>query len=191
MLRSGRKWLPASTMALGRKLKVYCTPIGFHDAYVAATSQKAALEAWGAEVNLFARGAAQVVTDPKLIDAPLSQPGVVIRKARGTVAEHIDALPKKKKAPVANAGTTAAAGRTSKPRPPRPSRAAIERAEQALSDAEVRHADEKQALADREKQLVAEKRKLEQAQQKELDRLQRSFDRAKADYQKALHDWEA
>lgn len=30
-----------------QKLKVYRTPIGFHDAYVAAPSQKAALKAWG------------------------------------------------------------------------------------------------------------------------------------------------
>ena len=35
------------------KLKVYSTPIGFHDALVAAPSQKAALEAWGAGTNLF------------------------------------------------------------------------------------------------------------------------------------------
>ena len=39
-----------------QKLKVYCTPVGFHDAYVAAPSQKAALQAWGAKTNLFAQG---------------------------------------------------------------------------------------------------------------------------------------
>ena len=37
------------------KLKVFRTPIGFHDAYVAAPSQKAALEAWGADSNIFAQ----------------------------------------------------------------------------------------------------------------------------------------
>ena len=74
------------------KLKVYRTPIGFHDAYVAATSQKAALKAWGADADLFARGAAEVVTDPGLIDAPLAHPGEVIRVLRGTEAQHIKAL---------------------------------------------------------------------------------------------------
>ena len=33
------------------KLKVYRTPIGFHDAYVAAPSQKAALDAWGSDAK--------------------------------------------------------------------------------------------------------------------------------------------
>jgi hypothetical protein len=35
-------------MPRAAKLKVFRTPIGFHDAYVAAPSQKAALEAWEA-----------------------------------------------------------------------------------------------------------------------------------------------
>ena len=48
------------------KLKVFRTPIGFHDAYVAAPSQKAALEAWGSDSNLFAAGAAELVTDAAL-----------------------------------------------------------------------------------------------------------------------------
>ena len=34
-------------MARKQKLNVYRTPIGFHDAYVAAPSQHAALLAWG------------------------------------------------------------------------------------------------------------------------------------------------
>lgn len=64
------------------KLKVYRTPAGFHDAYVAATSQKAALAAWGSDANLFARGIAEEVTDPALMAAPLDHPGEVIRVAR-------------------------------------------------------------------------------------------------------------
>lgn len=51
---------------MARALKVYRTPIGFHDAYVAAPSQKAALAAWGTKKNLFARGDAGIVTDAKL-----------------------------------------------------------------------------------------------------------------------------
>ena len=82
MAKSGRK----------QKLKVYSTPIGFHDAYVAAPSQKAALEAWGADTNLFSQGSAQVVTDPKLTKEPLEHPGQVIKVPRGTRKEHLSAV---------------------------------------------------------------------------------------------------
>ena len=60
-------------MAKMRALKVFRTPVGFHDAYVAATSQKAALEAWGTNHNLFARGEAELVEDPDLTAEPLSE----------------------------------------------------------------------------------------------------------------------
>lgn len=74
------------------KLKVFRTPIGFHDAYVAAPSQKAALEAWGTDTNLFARGSAEQVTDEKLMKAPLERPGEVIKVERGTRKEQLAAL---------------------------------------------------------------------------------------------------
>src|ERR1044072_8487848 len=77
-----------------QKLKVFRTAIGFHDAYVAAPSQKAALEAWGADSNIFAQGIAEQVTDPKLIEEPLSRPGEVIKKLRGSHEEHVAALVK-------------------------------------------------------------------------------------------------
>ena len=64
---------------MARALKVYRTPIGFHDAYVAAPSRKAALEAWGSDHDLFATGAAELVTDPELTREPLEKPGSVIR----------------------------------------------------------------------------------------------------------------
>jgi hypothetical protein len=66
-----------------RQLKVFRTSTGFHDAYVAAPSQKAALEAWGADANLFARGVAEQVTDAALMAEPLKHPGEVIRVSRG------------------------------------------------------------------------------------------------------------
>jgi hypothetical protein len=80
-------------MVREQKLKAYRTPIGFHDAYVAATSQKATLKAWGADVDLFARGVAKVVTDEKLAKASLEAPGIVTRMLRGTSDEHMAALP--------------------------------------------------------------------------------------------------
>ena len=79
-------------MATARKLKVYRTPIGFHDAYVAAPSQKAALKAWGSDANLFARGVAEQVTDPALMKEALAKPGTIIRTLRGTAKEQLAAL---------------------------------------------------------------------------------------------------
>ena len=80
-------------MARATKLKVYRTVAGFHDAYVAAPSQKAALEAWGSDRDLFARGIAAQVTDPALTAEPLTAPGTVVKRSRGTTAEQIAALP--------------------------------------------------------------------------------------------------
>ena len=52
-----------------RKLKVFRTSAGFDDAYVAAPSRKAALAAWGADADLFARGVAEEVSDTTLTKA--------------------------------------------------------------------------------------------------------------------------
>ena len=74
---------------MAARLKVFCTPIGFHDAYVAAPSQKAALAAWGADADLFARGLAAKAMDPELTAAALADPGRVIRVPRGTASQHL------------------------------------------------------------------------------------------------------
>ncbi|WP_185867696.1 hypothetical protein [Sphingomonas sp. TF3] len=83
---------------MARKLKVFRTSIGFHDAYVAAPSQQAALEAWGSSTNLFGTGLAEQVTDPKLVKGPLAAPGQVIKVKRGSQREHLAALPRTKPA---------------------------------------------------------------------------------------------
>src|SRR5215210_6800861 len=116
------------------KLKVFRTPVGFHDAYVAAHSQKAALEAWGSGTDLFSAGSAELVTDPALTREALARPGEVIRKVRGSQAEHVRALGKVKK--------KAAGSRTSSEvtkKKPRPSRAPVEKAEAAVERAKARH----------------------------------------------------
>lgn len=79
-------------MARRQKLKVFRTPTGFHDAYVAAPSRKAALAAWGSDVDLFAHGIAEVVTDEVLSREPLENPGKLIRRLRGTAEEQFAAL---------------------------------------------------------------------------------------------------
>ena len=94
-------------MARKSKLKVYRTPIGFHDAYVAAPSQKAALAAWGSDADLFARGIAEVVSDEELSREPFANPGKVIRRLRGTAEEQLAALPAIKPKPSDAAGQPA------------------------------------------------------------------------------------
>ncbi|WP_448536846.1 hypothetical protein [Sphingobium yanoikuyae] len=80
-------------MTRRQRLKVFRTPIGFHDAYVPATSQKAALSAWGTDANLFARGAAERVTNEELSREPLENPGKIIKRLRGTAEEYMGSLP--------------------------------------------------------------------------------------------------
>ncbi|MFK4794833.1 hypothetical protein [Sphingobium sp. ZW T5_29] len=132
-----------------RPLKVFRTSTGFQDAYVAVTSRKAALEAWGTDKDLFAAGAAELVTDAKLTKAALAQPGVVIRTARGTTAQHLAAAGKVRKtatrreAPDPEAAEGFAA-------PPKPSRAKLERAEAALERKEQQLSS---ALADIDAQI--------------------------------------
>ena len=44
---------------LAKKLKTYQTSLGFFEQAIAAPSMKAALEAWGADSNLFHQGVAK------------------------------------------------------------------------------------------------------------------------------------
>ncbi|MGN6818755.1 MAG: hypothetical protein ACTHJR_08795 [Sphingomonas sp.] len=171
-----------------RALKVYRTPIGFHDAYVAAPSQKAALEAWGADRNLFARGDAELVTDPKLTKAPLADPGKVIRVARGSAAEHLAAAVPKGGKKAASADKPAKAARKRKP-PPRPSRARLNAAEKAIDDLRERQRAASEELRQREEKLEKERRALEKEQAGEIAKLERVRDRAEAAYDRALEKW--
>ena len=57
-----------------RKLKIYQTSLGFFDLAIAAPSMKAALEAWGAESNLFHQRAAKESDDPQVIAGHVEEP---------------------------------------------------------------------------------------------------------------------
>jgi hypothetical protein len=174
-----------------RKLKVFRTSTGFHDAYVAAPSRKAALAAWGADADLFARGVAEQVTDPTLMTKPLERPGEVIRVSRGDLAAQLKALGPRKAAKRREVNPTAR-----KPRPrepagsgPPPGRDGIEAAEKALAQALKRHAAETGAL---ERQRDAVERRLETLrarQANERARLERKRDDARQAYSEALANW--
>jgi hypothetical protein len=166
------------------RLKVFRTPIGFHDAYVAAPSQKAALKAWGSDADLFARGVAEVVTDPDLTAEPLARPGEVIRRSRGSVAEQLAALP-----PDRPKGKTKAKSRTAKVAVPRPDRAAVEAAETALAEAEARQREDERKLAEEEAKLAERRRMLRADHAAERERLEAARDAAEIAYADALRRW--
>ena len=181
-----------------RQLKVYRTPIGFHDAYVAAPSQKAALEAWGSDANLFARGVAEIVTDPALTKEPLANPGTVVRRLRGSADDHFAALPKAKAKAARKvlADSVPAPTPTSAPAPaappkpnPRPSRAKLDAAEEALDAADRRHRDELADICRREEALAKERRTIEVRQAGEVEKLTQRRTREKERYDRAIMAW--
>ncbi len=60
---------------MARKLKTYEISFSFFDLAIAAPSMKAALEAWGADGDLFHQGAAKQSEDPDVIAATMAAPG--------------------------------------------------------------------------------------------------------------------
>lgn len=178
-------------MAKSRQLKVFRTPIGFHDAYVAAPTQKAALEAWGSDHNLFARGEAERVEDPKLTAEPLAHPGQVIRRLRGTAEEQFAALPPSRPRKAGTADNEAAKPSTrKKSKPiPRPDRGPLDRAEEAVAAAERRHATALEALAREEEKMRQRRRAAEKARDDELEKLRGRADRARETYERKLEAW--
>ena len=176
------------------KLNVYRMAVGFHDAYVAAPSQKAAIEAWGADKDVFRRGMAEIVDDPELMKEPLSRPGEVVKRLRGTAAEQIAALgdiPRETEAPKARKspkGRTKAAPKPPKPKP-RPSREKLDEAEQALTDAEARHDEQMAAIRKREAALAAERKALEKEQDREREKLEARREKAREAYEEAMRKW--
>jgi colicin import membrane protein len=67
-----------------RKLQTYQASVGFFDLAIAAPSMKAALEAWGSKSNLFHQGVAKESSDPEVIAAVMSKPGVILRRPVGS-----------------------------------------------------------------------------------------------------------
>ncbi len=161
---------------MAKALKVYRTAAGFHDAYVAAPSKAAALRAWGAERDLFALGAAEEVTDSKLVKAPLAKPGMVVKVTRTDDGE--DSKPRQKTAQT-----------SSKAVKPRPQRTGLDRAEAKLAaigaDFDAKRAD----IDKKEAALAAERRTLAAAESKTRDKAQAAIDRARQSYDEALEAW--
>ncbi len=172
-------------------LKVYCTPIGFHDALVAAPSQKAALEAWGADTNLFSQGSAHVVTDPELQKVPLEHPGQVVKVLRGTQAEQLAALadqkPPKRKSP----RKAQLVPKKPKKAVRKPSRAALTRAETTLDKLEKRQSEQMRKLEKQQDALEKRIRDTKRRHEREHDTAQEKLEGARASYNAAVRRYES
>jgi hypothetical protein len=152
---------------MARKLKTYQTALGFFEQAIAAPSMKAALEAWGADSNLFHQGVAKESHDPDVIAATMARPGVVLMRpvgSDGPFGEHAE-LPK-------NLGQDGRKKPAHKP-------SAKEKTSSAQRD---KAADRKAAQAyERERQRrEREEAKEEAARQKERARRQEAIDNAQA-----------
>lgn len=181
------------------KLKVFRTPVGFHDAYVAASSQKAALEAWGAEADLFARGVAERVADPALEALPLSRPGEVIKVLRdgeegqfeGAAEER--AVKRKvgsKKAPNVRPPPSPPARKPPrKAKKPRPSRDALSRLEAAMEEEEQSFQQALQALAAEEQELRSKRQMLRAKHEQFIQKQDAVLSKARADFRRRLEAW--
>jgi hypothetical protein len=145
-------------------LKVYRVPVGFHDAYVAAPSQKAALEAWGSDSNLFAQGITEQVSDPELMKEALDRPGEVIKKLRGDAGEQMRAAGKGRR----TSGKVAKVAKEAERR-----RRAREKAEAELAAIEARRHTELAELRREEEKLAKRRRDLERGYNEERQRLKR------------------
>jgi hypothetical protein len=159
---------------MARKLKTYQTLLGFFDLAMAAPSMKAALEAWGADSNLFHQGAAKESRDPDVIAATMAKPGVVLRRlvgSDGSFSQHAE-LP----TDLGGAGPTKAARKSGGHKAKKPSSRPVDKA-----------VERKAALAyDREQRSrELERAKEEAAKQKDRERRQQAVDKAQAALDKA------
>jgi hypothetical protein len=159
---------------MARKLKTYQTSLGFFDQAVAAPSMKAALQAWGADSNLFHQGAAKESDDPDIIAATMAKPGVVLRRpvgSNGSFSEHAE-LPAK----LSDTGKPTKPAATSRRKPKRASSTPVDKA-----------TERKAALAyEREqRRRDRERAKSEIVRQKERERRQRAVDKAQAELDEA------
>lgn len=176
----------AGSNRLMPKLKVFRTAIGFHDAYVAAASRAAALRAWGADSDLFAMGAAEVVADGKLAAAPLSEPGKVFKVSRGTSMEHLSALgdPRQSGKTKPPAKPTAA-----KRMKPRPSRQKLDRVEAALEATDRAHRSDLAALDGQIEELRRRRGAIESKHEEGRGKLERQVEAAQAKHDAAMAQW--
>ena len=170
-----------------QKLKVFRTTSGFHDSYVAAPSRAAALRAWGANTDLFAMGAAEQVTDAKLMEEPLAKPGSIVKRSRGSAGDHLSAAGSRS---VKRKKLDAKPAKSPKAERP-PSRAKLDEAGRLLTEAETRFAFARAELDKEAKLLDAKRRSLGRKHSAEIGKHRVKRDRAEEAYRNAIKAWQA
>lgn len=159
-----------------RKLKTYRTSLGFFDQAVAAPSMKAALEAWGADSNLFHQGVATQTDDPEIVAATMEKPGVVLRRpvgSNGRFKEHAE-LP----TDLADDGKSGPKRRAAKPTKQPPGEIDDQQARKA---AIVYEKEEKRREAERRKEEAAREKERER-REKAVAKAQAALDRARREH---------
>jgi hypothetical protein len=160
-------------------LKTYLTSLGFFEQVIAAPSMKAALEAWGADSNLFHQGAAKESTDPDVIAAAMENPGIVLKRPVGSdvpFGEHAD-LPKSFGEDRPSKTARRSADRKAKVTSARPDKATDRKAAQAY-DRERQRREREEAKEEAARQKQRERR------QKAIDNVQSAFDKAEAEHER-------
>jgi colicin import membrane protein len=175
---------------------------------------KAALEAWGADSNLFHQGVAKESDDPDVVAATMSRPGVILRRpvgSDGLFGEHAE-LPQLTGDKLAKLAKSRS---KSKRQPPREindkaaRRAALEfeksqrqreserrneeatkakereRREKAIAQAQAEFEKAKREHDSRTRAIEAERAKLEQRAQGEQDRWEKQKEKIKAALRRA------
>jgi colicin import membrane protein len=158
-----------------RKLRVYQTSLGFYDLAIAAPSMKAALEAWGAESNLFHQGVARESDDPDIVAAAMSKPGVILRRpvgSSGPFKEHAE-LP------------SHLSGDKLDHRPKRP-RAKSKQPPRTIDDKSARNAAV--AFEREQRRRESDRRRDEAAREKERQRRQQAIAKAQGALDKAKQE---
>jgi len=139
--------------------------MGFYDTVVAAPSQKAALEAWGAGKGEFAKGFAKVTNDPVAVESALANPGVVLRRpfgSSGPFKRHAD--------PVRPPKVSAKQNREAKERRKKAAMAARKAAQRELREAEALAKLERMEIRKREAEFAREKAAAERQARKRIAR---------------------
>jgi colicin import membrane protein len=137
---------------------------------------KAALEAWGADSNLFHQGVAKESNDPDVVAATMSKPGVILRhpvRSHGSFSEHADLPTHRSSDEPNNRPKKARAKSSNQPR-------------RAVDDNAARKAS--LAFEKEQRRRESERRKEEAARQRERERRQLATAKAQAALEKAKRE---
>lgn len=162
---------------MARKLKTFKTSIGFYDLAIAASSMKAATEAWGTDPDIFRKGHAVQTDDPTIVKATTSAPGVVFRRPVGSDGKFVEnaALPE---APTYGGSKRDEPDHEEKQREQRQREQVKKKAEAVLAHARKRHESELRRLKERRDEIakaeLREKERWDEDQQKYRDALEES-----------------